>query len=119
MIIGTTLAMDHYLPKYKTSEHPVVVNISSLYGLDPCECSPIYTAAKHGVVGLGKALSTDGHYKVTGVKILTICPGHSVTAITDNFAEKMSPGRYHDLGNILTEKLYQQKYVNCIYYQIL
>jgi len=33
----------------------VVVNISSILGLDPVELIPIYTGIKHGVVGLTKA----------------------------------------------------------------
>jgi 15-hydroxyprostaglandin dehydrogenase (NAD) len=33
----------------------VVVNISSILGLDSSEINPIYTGTKHGVVGLTKA----------------------------------------------------------------
>ncbi|KAJ8961527.1 hypothetical protein NQ318_014778, partial [Aromia moschata] len=51
---GTYLAIDKYLPKYSLGKEGVIVNVSSILGLDVMETLPTYTAAKHGIVGLGK-----------------------------------------------------------------
>ncbi|KAK9708316.1 short chain dehydrogenase [Popillia japonica] len=109
VIIGTFLAMENYLPKYKTYDDPVVVNISSLYGLDPSICSPKYTATKYAVLGLGRSLSDKTHFEPTGVKILTICPGLTETAIVNDIYEKHPPGRYVNILNNFLPTINLQK----------
>lgn len=92
------MAIDRYLPKYKTSNDPVIVNIASIYGLDGCLFATAYTAAKHGVIGISKSLSSKEHYQETGVKIITICPGFTTTPLTDNASGTTLPGRYEEIS---------------------
>ncbi|GJQ77763.1 hypothetical protein Trydic_g16028 [Trypoxylus dichotomus] len=109
VLTGTTLAMDNYLPKYKTLDQPIVVNIASVYGLDGGPCATAYSAAKHGVIGIGKCFSFNCHYKATGVKIISICPGFTDTALPKNSAPFIRPGRYQDILRELISSLYFQQ----------
>ncbi|KRT85394.1 dehydrogenase, partial [Oryctes borbonicus] len=109
VLTGTTLAMDSYLPKYKTLEQPTVVNIASIYGLDPSPFGTAYTAAKHGIIGIGKCFSMKCHYDAIGVKIITVCPGYTDTLLIKNCAPFLRTGRYQDITQELTPTLYLQK----------
>lgn len=71
--------MEKYLPTYKGGEEGVIVNTSSVLGIDVEECLPYYCATKHALVGLGRAMGTNYHYERSKVKILTICPGITMT----------------------------------------
>ncbi|KAK9708314.1 short chain dehydrogenase [Popillia japonica] len=107
VLTGTYLAMDNYLPKYKTMQHPVIVNISSIFGLDGIACFIVYTATKHAVLGIGKCLSTKEHFQATGAKIITICPGVTETPLVSTC--KALPGRYDDIAQEIVPKFYAQQ----------
>jgi NAD(P)-dependent dehydrogenase (short-subunit alcohol dehydrogenase family) len=72
-----------------------VVNVASVAGLTGAAYISAYTAAKHGLVGLTRALSQEVARK--GVTVNAVCPGYVETAMTDrsvaNIVEKtgMSP----------------------------
>ncbi|XP_074039107.1 15-hydroxyprostaglandin dehydrogenase [NAD(+)]-like [Leptinotarsa decemlineata] len=72
---GTFLAIREYLPKYKSSEEGVVLNTASILGINTIPNGVSYCTAKHGVVGLGKALRENESCKRHGIRVLTICPG--------------------------------------------
>ncbi|GJQ77765.1 hypothetical protein Trydic_g16030 [Trypoxylus dichotomus] len=109
VLTGTTLAMDNYLPKYKTLDQPIVVNIASIYGLDGSPFLTAYSATKHGVIGIGKCFSLNCHYEATGVKIISICPGFTDTALPKNCGSVLRPGRYRDIVRELIPNLYLQE----------
>lgn len=79
-IQGTYLAMERYLPIYKSGDEAVVINTASILGIDFDDSIPYYTATKHAVVGLGRSLGTEFHYERTKVRVLTICPGVTMTS---------------------------------------
>jgi meso-butanediol dehydrogenase / (S,S)-butanediol dehydrogenase / diacetyl reductase len=58
-----------------------IVNASSTAGLKGQAYCAAYCAAKHGVVGLTKALATE--YAEAGVRVNAVCPGGIQTALTD------------------------------------
>ncbi|KAE8331449.1 hypothetical protein BDV39DRAFT_201100 [Aspergillus sergii] len=59
-----------------------IVNVSSMAGLVGLGDLPVYSASKHGVVGLSKA---DGmHYGQHGIRVNTVCPGAINTPILQN-----------------------------------
>ncbi|KAL6231989.1 hypothetical protein BDW75DRAFT_243417 [Aspergillus navahoensis] len=59
-----------------------IVNVASMAGLVGKGAIPVYTASKHGVVGLSKA---DGmYYGQYGIRVNTICPGAIATNILRN-----------------------------------
>ncbi|EFA12383.1 15-hydroxyprostaglandin dehydrogenase [NAD(+)]-like [Tribolium castaneum] len=82
VIEGTYLALQTYLPKYKSGAEGVVVNTASVLGLSPAQSTPIYCTAKHGLVGLGQSLGGEKMYEKYKVRVLTICPGLVDTALT-------------------------------------
>ncbi|KAG5891816.1 hypothetical protein JTB14_027778 [Gonioctena quinquepunctata] len=83
---GTFLALNEFLPKYKSTDEGLIVNTASILGINTIPHAPAYCATKHGVVGLGKALGSNETYEKNGIKLITICPGVVETSLIDNFA---------------------------------
>nr|CAH7723645.1 unnamed protein product [Callosobruchus chinensis] len=89
VIRGTYLALEKYLPKYKSSaaEEPVIINTASILGLETWPIVPVYCASKHGVIGLGKSLSQPECYNKHKTKIISICPTLIKTALSTKVRE--------------------------------
>ncbi len=76
---GCKAVLPHMLDKSKGS----IVNVSSVHGFQIIpNCFP-YPIAKHGVIGLTRALAVD--YAAKGIKINCISPGYTETPILDRF----------------------------------
>ncbi|XP_071632086.1 15-hydroxyprostaglandin dehydrogenase [NAD(+)]-like [Temnothorax longispinosus] len=78
VIRGSLLALD-YIGKHKGGKGGTIVNIASMAGLGPFYACPVYCSSKHAVVGFGSSLERS--YVKTGVRILTMCPGFTETAM--------------------------------------
>ncbi|HMF20873.1 MAG TPA: SDR family oxidoreductase [Pseudolabrys sp.] len=65
-----------------------IVFISSTAGLKGYPYVAAYCAAKHGVVGLARALSLE--LAPSGVTVNAVCPGYTDTPLLDAAAEKIS-----------------------------
>ena len=65
-----------------------IIFISSTAGLKGYPYVAAYCAAKHGVVGLARALSLE--LGPTGVTVNAVCPGYTDTPLLDAAAEKIS-----------------------------
>ncbi|KAG5337333.1 PGDH dehydrogenase, partial [Acromyrmex charruanus] len=78
LIRGSMLGMD-YMGKHKGGKGGTIVNIASLAGIFPFFLCPVYSSSKYAVVGFG--LSLEKFYDKTGVRILTICPSFTITAM--------------------------------------
>ncbi|XP_025832270.1 15-hydroxyprostaglandin dehydrogenase [NAD(+)]-like [Agrilus planipennis] len=81
VVYGTLLAVNEYLPKYRSGKEGYVVNLSSICALHPASFAPIYTGSKWFVVGFGRAIGASDYYEKTKVKVLTLCPGATKTNI--------------------------------------
>ncbi len=68
------------LPFLKQSDAGRIVNIASTEGLGATPGNSPYVAAKHGVVGLTKALAVD--LGKLGITVNCICPGPILTGMT-------------------------------------
>ena len=76
---GCKAVLPYMLDKSKGS----IVNVSSVHGFQIIpNCFP-YPIAKHGVIGLTRALAVD--YAAKGIKINCISPGYTETPILDRF----------------------------------
>src|SRR4029079_2804712 len=74
------------LPYLRRSDAARIVNISSTEGLGSTRFASAYTAAKHGVIGLTRALAVElGREGITGN---CICPRPIRTGITDAIPEE-------------------------------
>ncbi|GJM37410.1 MAG: 3-oxoacyl-ACP reductase [Acidimicrobiales bacterium] len=69
------------LPDLRASGEGRIVNISSTEGLGAQRGTLPYTTAKHGVIGLTRALAVD--LAADGITVNAICPGPILTGMTD------------------------------------
>lgn len=74
------------LPHLRRSDAARVVNIASTEGLGATPHNSAYAVAKHGVIGLTRALATD--LGPEGITVNCICPGPIETAITARFPDR-------------------------------
>lgn len=67
-----------------------IVQVASTAGLRGFSFTSAYTAAKHGMVGLTRALAEE--LSGTGIRIYAVCPGFVDTDLTREAAAKISAG---------------------------
>lgn len=68
--------------------HGRIVNIASVHGLIASPFKPAYVAAKHGVVGLTRALAVEG--ATDGITANAICPGVVLTDLIKGQAKDLA-----------------------------
>ncbi len=73
------------LPHLRRSDAARIVNVSSTEGLGATRFASAYTAAKHGVIGLTRALAVELGRE--GITVNCVCPGPIRTGITDAIPE--------------------------------
>ncbi|XP_075144588.1 alcohol dehydrogenase 2-like [Haematobia irritans] len=83
-LINTTLEALPYMDKAAKGRGGVILNISSVAGLEPMGSTCIYSASKFGVIGFTRSLADPVYYERTGVTILGLCPGLTHTPLTAN-----------------------------------
>ncbi|XP_055912052.1 alcohol dehydrogenase-like [Eupeodes corollae] len=84
-LIYTTLAAIPYMDKSNGGRGGMIVNIASVLGLEPCSCLAIYTASKHGVMGFTRSIADEFYYEKTGIAVMAICPGITMTGLWHEF----------------------------------
>jgi len=85
-ILGIILTSSFYTCKgvwkgMKERKFGRIINIASAHGLVASEFKSAYVAAKHGLVGLTKALALEGGS--LGITVNSICPGYVKTPLVD------------------------------------
>ena len=95
-LMAVFLAMRAQLPIMaeqfsKTGRSGAIVNVSSAAGLVAAPLMSVYSAAKHGVIGLTK--SAAAVYAKRGVRINSICPAFTKTAMVEGFFENNEQDR--------------------------
>jgi NAD(P)-dependent dehydrogenase (short-subunit alcohol dehydrogenase family) len=79
-LTGVFLCLKHEIPALLARGGGAVVNISSVMGTVASSRSPAYVAAKHGVVGLTKAVALQ--YATQGIRVNAVGPGYIETPLT-------------------------------------
>lgn len=102
MQTGPYLGMHTLLPDMVKAGSGAIVNIASTNAIRGMAATAAYTAAKHGVLGLTRALALE--YAPAGIRINAVCPGAMWTEMlresmddnTDAFATAVPLGRAAD-----------------------
>ncbi|KGO75893.1 Short-chain dehydrogenase/reductase SDR [Penicillium italicum] len=99
-VIFTAYLAQHY---FRHSPHKgrdsSLVMTASCGGLYPSFYSPLYSAAKFGVVGFMRSISQ--HFRASGIRVNAICPGIVRTNLVDSTGwGSFPPGRFIDMETI-------------------
>lgn len=78
---GVWLCMKYEIPQMLKQGGGAIVNISSMEGLVGTPMHPVYTASKHGVLGLTKSAAME--YAKSGIRVNAVCPGATRTPMAD------------------------------------
>ncbi|MDP9176271.1 MAG: SDR family oxidoreductase [Gemmatimonadota bacterium] len=76
------------IPGMLAAKQGRIVNIASTAGLRGYKTMTAYCAAKHGVVGLTRALALETAKH--GITVNAVCPGYTDTQLTDGSVEKLA-----------------------------
>ncbi|CAH1116305.1 unnamed protein product [Phaedon cochleariae] len=97
VIHGMLLAMEKYLPKYQQGPEALIVNTSSIAGLEGSAHVPIYAATKHAVLGLTKSWGCDTFYDRNKVRVVAVCPGVTNTPLISEMNNRSLGAQYENL----------------------
>ncbi|XP_066152540.1 15-hydroxyprostaglandin dehydrogenase [NAD(+)]-like [Euwallacea fornicatus] len=96
-INGMILGLENYLPKYKSGDEGVIVNISSIAGVQPFGGIPVYTATKFFVHGVTAAWGTPANYNRSKIRVVGICPGVTKTPMIEIASDGILSPVYKEL----------------------
>uniref|UniRef100_A0A023FB52 15-hydroxyprostaglandin dehydrogenase [NAD(+)] n=1 Tax=Triatoma infestans TaxID=30076 RepID=A0A023FB52_TRIIF len=80
VVKGTYLGMK-YMGKHEGKPGGTIVNIGSMSSFVPFESTPVYSATKAAVNQFSRSISTKLHYDRTGVRVISVNPAFTDTAI--------------------------------------
>lgn len=86
-LTGTMLCIQQVLPAMAAAGYGRIVNVASTAGLVGYAYVAAYVAAKHGVVGLTRALALEFAQK--GITVNAVCPGYTETDIVKTGIERV------------------------------
>ncbi|CAG9761040.1 unnamed protein product [Ceutorhynchus assimilis] len=93
-IHGILLGMDHYIPKYKSRSEGLILNVSSISGIQPFATRPIYTATKFAIHAMTLSWGLPAHYNRTRVRVVGVCPGFTITSMTSGTLNRCLSSEY-------------------------
>lgn len=91
VIHGMLLGLDNYLTKYKSGAEAVIVNASSIGGINSFATVPIYIGTKFAVHGMTISWGLPVHYERTKVRVVGVCPGATETPLLDLKDRNLGP----------------------------
>ncbi|XP_033219508.1 15-hydroxyprostaglandin dehydrogenase [NAD(+)]-like [Belonocnema kinseyi] len=83
-VIRGSLLATQQMGKDTGGKGGVIVNVSSIAGLQAIPNCPIYSTTKHAIIGFSRSFSQPYHYQRTGVRILVLCPELTDISVSEN-----------------------------------
>jgi NAD(P)-dependent dehydrogenase (short-subunit alcohol dehydrogenase family) len=89
-LLGVFYALKHQIPVMERQNRAsgrggTIVNIASIAGLTGAARLSVYTAAKHGVVGLTRSAAVE--YASKGIRVNAVCPSYARTRMVGDFVK--------------------------------
>ncbi|KZC09510.1 15-hydroxyprostaglandin dehydrogenase [NAD(+)] [Dufourea novaeangliae] len=88
-MISTALLAVKYLNRDNDGHGGTLVNVSQHIDIKNTAQLPVYTATKHAIIGLSQSLADSYQYEKTGIRVITLCPGLTETALTVDSPNKL------------------------------
>lgn len=90
-LMGVFYALKHQLPQMerqykKNGRRGAIVNVASVAGLSGASWLSVYSAAKHGVVGLTRSAALE--YATKGIRVNAVCPSFARTDMALDFLKR-------------------------------
>ena len=99
-ITGTQLGLESFANE-PAAEGGVVVNVASMAGLFPMAFGPIYSAAKHGLVGYSRCFD---HLARKNIRVNCLCPAFVDTPLVREMLEN-GPPKIANSGKLAIDSL--------------
>ncbi|KAK4876649.1 hypothetical protein RN001_009155 [Aquatica leii] len=96
-VTGIILAIEDYLPKFKTGCDAVILNVASLAAIKTFSGQPVYNTTKSGIVKFTRCMGTKVHYDRTKVRVMAICPGLTETPFIQLKENTLLHDDYHTI----------------------
>ncbi len=104
----------HSLPSMKKNNWGRIINLASVHGLVASANKSAYVAAKHGLIGLTKAVALET--ATTNITCNAICPGWVLTPLVqaqiDNLAKAQNISLEEAKNRLLSEKQPSKEFVS-------
>lgn len=89
-LLAVYFAMKYQLPamerQFREKRLPgAIVNIASAAGMNGAPKMAVYSAAKHGVIGLTRSAAVE--YATKGIRVNAVCPAYARTAMAEAFVK--------------------------------
>ncbi|CAH1964683.1 unnamed protein product [Acanthoscelides obtectus] len=76
--------MEKFLKTYRQSEEAVIVNISSVCGIECYGFLPVYCSIKLAIIGMTRAWGCPAHYEDSKIRVICLSPGATDTPMMQN-----------------------------------
>ncbi|CAH1116663.1 unnamed protein product [Phaedon cochleariae] len=103
-LVRSTLLGFQYMGAQNCANGGLIINTSSILGLQPLYSSPVYVGTKHFILGFTRSMGHEYFYKTSKVKVMAVCPGVTETNMIWEAADGGLPG-FGDLGKELANSL--------------
>ncbi|XP_055840420.1 fat body protein 2-like [Episyrphus balteatus] len=87
-LINTCLMALPLMDKTQMGRGGLIVNLASVYGLEPNGALAVFSAAKHGVIGFTRSMSDETIQRRTGVSMIAALPGLTQSELMMNLRDK-------------------------------